>query len=190
MFQGLMMILCNSLRVSGSFGAPAPDRFLALAPFGQLSSAPLFIHRLPFGRVPTTALRMVLAHFREASLVCLVLLPFLEEWIDHHREIETDQKSPHGVSFWRTVTCGNSPTNPGRERRSNLCKHEPAGPATSQRGHPPAQRLKLMNNGYWRLRIAKQDPPTACNRLQSCSASCSVFSATRARYRLVRPEGP
>ena len=99
MFQGLMMILCNSLRVSGSFGAPAPDRFLALAPFGQLSSAPLFIHRLPFGRVPTTALRMVLAHFREAS----------------HREIETDQKSPHGVSFWRTVTCGNSPQSwPGK----------------------------------------------------------------------------
>jgi hypothetical protein len=35
----------------------------------------------------------------------LALLPFLQERIHDHREIETDQKSPHGVSFWCTVAC-------------------------------------------------------------------------------------
>jgi hypothetical protein len=58
---------------------------------------------------------MMLAHFRETPLVRLAPLPFLQQWIDDHREIETDQKSPHGVSFWRTVACGNGPTILGGE---------------------------------------------------------------------------
>ena len=108
-----MMILSNSSR------GRAPPLVEWRAPQGQAHprSKALLIDPLPFRRVPATPPGMVLAHLGETPLVRLTLLPFLQERIDEHCEIEADQKSPHGVSFWRTVACGNGPTNPARGGR-------------------------------------------------------------------------
>src|SRR5205807_76853 len=81
------------------------------------------------GHVPATPLGVMFTHLRQTLFVRLALLPFLQEWIEHHREIETDQKSPHGIPFWRTVM----PRMPAARGggRIGLSKHEPAPAATA-----------------------------------------------------------
>ena len=93
MFQSSMMIFCNRLR---NLGRPGPAALPLLAPTS------LSIDPFALGHVPPAARRMTLAHFRQKLFVSLMLLPFFQEWVNDHGEIETDQKSPHGVSFWRT----------------------------------------------------------------------------------------
>jgi hypothetical protein len=71
---------------------------------------------------------MTLSHFRQKLFVSLVLLPFFQEWVNDHGEIETDQKSPHGVSLWRNPMW---PDDRGLGDGYALWKHEPAQRATA-----------------------------------------------------------
>jgi len=100
---------------------------------------------------------MVLPHFRETPLVRLALPPLLQQWIDDNRKIETDQKSPHGVSFWRTVAFCNGPTILGGEGGTRLWKHEPAGAHTAHLGRA-VQTCRITNSDRsWICRVSAAD---------------------------------
>ena len=159
-----------------------------LARSGPLRSAALgsslLVDRFTFGRVPATPPRMVLAHLRKMPLVGLTLLPFLQEWIDDHREIETDQKSPHGVyrsgAPWRVAMIrrilGGEAEHPmeARAGRVGYGSLRPARPghtfrAARQRGSPKphptrAASAQITNFGgswIWRARELNSAPAGA-----------------------------
>jgi hypothetical protein len=58
----------------------------------------LFVDPLTFRHIPSTARRVMPAHFRQALSIEPTLLPFFKERLDQHRNIEADQKSPHDAT--------------------------------------------------------------------------------------------
>ena len=101
------------------------------SPTPECASARLLVDPLTLPHIPSMAGRVMLSHFRQASLVCPTFVPFLKVRVDNQCNIEADQKSPHAALLFEEAK-KSGPAHDPRDYTPGLAEHRWRFPRSSR----------------------------------------------------------